>query len=109
MGGVPVILRIGCSAEVKRIMDVGLASSNTQDVACCTDILLAIIFQVRAVSLSHLPRQHVDIDSKSLTISCYRSNRKSVRRHLILRYSCCPAWGPENPFTLVQKWSSTVL
>lgn len=102
-------LRIGCPATVVRsIVEYGIRASSTCDLACCSAVVIAFIFQVRAVSMAHLTADHMTINDQGLTVSFLRRKGKSLRRPLILRYARSPSWGPDNPISLITKWLATV-
>lgn len=69
----PVLHRVGCPASVvHQILQAGHSSTTSSDLASCTAVVIAFIFQVRAVSMAHLYRRDVSVDARGLTVSFYR-------------------------------------
>lgn len=107
---VPALQRIGCPAFViNQILQAGHSASDHYDLSCCTAVVIAFIFQVRAVSMAHLYRRDLRCDSSGLTASFYRRKGRSIRRPLILHYPRSSTWGPSNPLSLIERWFPSVL
>lgn len=100
-------IRVGCPASVmRRIVTLGFHTSDAYDMACCAITIFAFVFQVRSVSVQHLRRQHVSVDSTGIRATIYRRKGKSIRRPLLLLYGNNPSWQRANPVSLLYRWTA---
>lgn len=73
-----VLLRVGLPASVVyQIVDAGLAATQPQGTVCCTEVLLAFIFQVFSVSMAHVKRADIKVGNDFVTVSFCQKKGKS--------------------------------
>ena len=104
--GEPVSTRIGCPAHLMRqIVFFGCSTQDQGILACCAMVVMAFVFQVRAVSMHHVSRKDMCFNDGQLEIAFYRRKGKSIRRPHILRYHAADDWASAvNPMRLFQLW-----
>lgn len=101
----PVLIRFGCSAELVHLfLRTGLNSTKEVDVASCTAVVLAFLFQVRAVFIRHVCKKDIVVDDSGITATLFRRKGRSVQRPLIICYPRSPDWEPAHSIALVDKW-----
>lgn len=103
-GSEPILTRIGCSAgTIREVVKLGCTTNNVTQY-CCAMVVVAFVFQVRAVSMHNIRCKDMIFEEGTLEVSFYRRKGKSVRRPLILRYKNNPDWPVGNPFWCIRRW-----
>ena len=98
-------VRIGCPASLMRqVVELGCSVADSVRMECCDMLVMAFVFQVRAVSMNHVQHKDVIFEDNGLTVSFLRSEGKSFRRPRFLRYWCATGWPDFNPLTMIRRW-----
>ena len=101
-------VRIGCSASVMRqVVEFGIKTDDTINLACAAMTVMEFVFQVRSVSMGRVQCKDIIFDEHELTVSFFRRKGRSIRRPHTLRYPRSPEWPTDNPIGLIYRWYST--
>lgn len=100
----PRPIRVGCPASlIRQVIDHGMTTTNTFDIACCAMVTMAFIFQVRSVALGHVTCKDVFLDDHGLSVTFYVRKGRSTRFPLILQYPSNTTWTKINPLALIRR------